>query len=287
MNLFELEKRDNDDRIILNEQSGQVEIRKYFEKILELTKCNKEFPVSLGDVWGLAYTKKGNAFDSLKENFIEGIDFYLLQQQKVVNSSELRNGIRMEVFMTVPCFEYFIARKVRPVFDVYREVFHKAMKTAPLTLLESLKLAVIQEEEIQRQKLELAEKNDVIESQRTAVEFTENVSKSVTDISVRDLAKILNQSGFDMGQNRLFEWLIENGYVLKENRRRVSGEYKTDYTPTQKASDLKVLKLVEYTINSDNRSFVSKSVKITGKGQVYFVKKFKDMYGENNNQKII
>lgn len=107
------------------------EIKRYFMAVLELSKSKEEFPINLDVVWALAYTTKRNAFVELKKSFIEGVDFYLMQKNKVVDTNNLVNGVKYDCCLSLPCMEFFIARKVRPVFDVYREVFHKVNEIAP------------------------------------------------------------------------------------------------------------------------------------------------------------
>lgn len=111
--------------------STTSEIKRYFMAVLELSKSKEEFPVNLDAVWALAYTTKRNAFVELKKSFIEGVDFYLMQKNKVINTNNLANGVKYDCYLSLPCIEFFIARKVRPVFDVYREVFHKVNEIAP------------------------------------------------------------------------------------------------------------------------------------------------------------
>lgn len=101
-------------------------IRAYFTKILELRNSGIEYPVDLDEVWPLAYARKDSAVKILKKTFIEGIDFQPLRQK----AKQVHGGQNKEDFkLSVACLEYFIARKVRPVFEVYREVFHKAHET--------------------------------------------------------------------------------------------------------------------------------------------------------------
>lgn len=117
----------------LTKQSTAQEIKAYFEEVLKLSKDSKEFPVNLDEVWPLVYAEKGKAVRALKSNelFVEGIDFILLAQNgkqdgnngKQVNSWGGNNQITY--MLSVPCLEFFIARKVRAVFEVYRQVFHK------------------------------------------------------------------------------------------------------------------------------------------------------------------
>lgn len=97
--------------------------------------------------------------------------------------------------------------------------------------------------------------------------FADSVAASHTNILIGELAKILKQNGLDIGQNRLFEWLRQRGYLI--NRRG------TDYNmPTQKAMEMELFIIKETTINKPDGSIhISKTVKVTGKGQVYFVNK--------------
>lgn len=89
---------------------------------------NEPYPVNLDMVWMLAYSRKDNATKELSKNFIEGIDYQPLRQ----NAERTKGGQnKIDYYLSVSCLEYFIARKVRPVFDVYREVFHKVNEIAP------------------------------------------------------------------------------------------------------------------------------------------------------------
>lgn len=102
---------------------------------------------------------------------------------------------------------------------------------------------------------------------RPKVLFAEAVETSHTSILVGDLAKLLKQNGVDIGQKRLFKWLRENGYLMK------GGASKN--MPTQKAADMKLFEVKERAINNpDGSVMVTKTTKVTGKGQTYFVAKF-------------
>lgn len=117
----------------LTKQSTDQEIKAYFEEVLKLSKDSEEFPVNLDDVWPLVYSEKGKAVRALKSNelFIENVDYKSLAQNGKRNESngkqnDPRGGSNQVTYMlSVPCLEFFIARKVRPVFEVYRQVFHK------------------------------------------------------------------------------------------------------------------------------------------------------------------
>lgn len=118
----------------LTKQSTAQDIKAYFEEVLQLSKDSKEFPVNLDDVWPLVYSAKEKAVRALKSNdlFLQGIDYQVLatngENSGVLaqNGGKVPNGRPTETYMlSVPCLEFFIARKVRPVFEVYRQVFHK------------------------------------------------------------------------------------------------------------------------------------------------------------------
>lgn len=100
--------------------------------------------------------------------------------------------------------------------------------------------------------------------------FADTVSASDTSILIGQLAKLLKQNGNDIGQNRLFKILRKDGYLGK------SGE---NYNiPTQKSMSLKVMEIKERTVNnSDGSVRITKTPMITGKGQVYFVNKYKEI----------
>jgi len=116
------------DTCTLSLSSSTEEIKCYFKAILELSKLDVPYPVNLDYVWMLAYSRKDNATKELTKNFIQDID-YQISRQKTENSKGGRPTI--EYHLSVSCLEYFIARKVRPVFDVYREVFHKVNEIVP------------------------------------------------------------------------------------------------------------------------------------------------------------
>lgn len=149
----------------LTKQSSKNEIKEYFNAVQKLTESADEFPVNLSEVWMLVYVEKGKAMRALKENFIEGVDYHLAQNGKVVKSNELINGIVYDAKLSVSCLEYFIARKNRSVFEVYRQVFHHATK--PLSQLDILAQSV---QILQAQEKRIAEIDDrvkVIEAKTT------------------------------------------------------------------------------------------------------------------------
>lgn len=97
--------------------------------------------------------------------------------------------------------------------------------------------------------------------------FADAVNDSETDILIGDLAKLIKQNGHDIGQKRLFAWMRDNGYLIK------SGSSKN--MPTQRAMQMNLFRVKERTINNPDGSVrITKTTKVTGKGQIYFVNKF-------------
>lgn len=127
-----------------------------------------------------------------------------------------------------------------------------------------IKLATtLKEEQEKRKALE-----SKVEIDRPKVLFADAVSTSKTAILVGDMAKLLKQNGVDIGQKRLFQWLRDNGYLIKQQGASWN-------MPTQYSMDMGLFEVKETTItHSDGHISISKTVKVTGKGQVYFINKF-------------
>ena len=115
---------------------------------------------------------------------------------------------------------------------------------------------------------QLKKKDIVINEMKPKALFADAVATSHTSILVGELAKILKQNGIDMGQKRLFTWLREKGYLIKRQG--------TDYNmPTQKAMDLGLFEIKEGSyVNGSGVNITTKTPKVTGKGQQYFINKF-------------
>lgn len=116
---------------------------------------------------------------------------------------------------------------------------------------------------------ELEEKDKQIAELTPKGIFADAVSASSQSILVGEMAKLLSQNGIQMGQNRLFSWMRENGYLIKDRKR-------TDYNmPTQKSMELHLFEIKETSIaHSDGHTSINKTPKVTGIGQVYFVNLF-------------
>lgn len=126
-------------------------------------------------------------------------------------------------------------------------------------------LTALKEEREQRKALE-----SKVETDRPKVLFADAVSASDTTILIGDLAKLISQHGVDIGQRRLLQWMRDNGYLIRREG--------TDRNmPTQRAMELGLFSIKETAITCpDGRIRVTKTVRVTGKGQQYFINKFLD-----------
>lgn len=115
----------------------------------------------------------------------------------------------------------------------------------------------------QKDKL-IAEQKQIIEEQRPKALFADAVSASDSSVLVRDLAKMIRQNGVEIGEKRLYKWMRERGYICKG-----------DTMPTQKAMELGLFEIIVRTVERGNGlPMETKTAKVTGKGQIYFVQKF-------------
>lgn len=145
----------------------------------------------------------------------------------------------------------------------FNEMEKKLAEKPQLTRSQLLATALIAAHE------ELEEKDKQIETMKPKALFADAVSASSQSILVGEMAKLLSQNGIQMGQNRLFSWMRENGYLIKDRKR-------TDYNmPTQKSMELHLFEIKETSIaHSDGHTSINKTPKVTGIGQVYFVNLF-------------
>ncbi len=145
----------------------------------------------------------------------------------------------------------------------FNEMEKKLTEQPQLTRSQLLATALIAAHE------ELKEKDKQIETMKPKALFADAVSASNQSILVGEMAKLLSQNGIQMGQNRLFQWMRENGYLIKDKKR-------TDYNmPTQKSMELRLFEIKETSIaHSDGHTSINKTPKVTGIGQVYFVNLF-------------
>ena len=121
---------------------------------------------------------------------------------------------------------------------------------------------------IEEKNRQIQEQEADIQRMRPKEVFADAVTTSRTSIVIGQLAKIISQNGVQIGQNRLFAWLRENGYLIIRRG--------TDYNmPTQRAMEMRLFEIKERTVNKpDGSSMITRTTLITGKGQQYFINKF-------------
>lgn len=183
----------------------------------------------------------------------------------IINESGLYSLVLSSKLPTAKKFKRWITHEVIPAIRKHgaymtEDTLEKAL-TSPDFLIQ---LATQLKEE--KEKRLAAEKQ--IEMDRPKTIFADAVSASHTSILVGEMAKILRGNGVEIGQKRFFDWLRENGYLIRRKG--------TDYNmPTQRAMELGLFEIKEGSyVNGSGVNIITKTPKITGKGQQYFVNKF-------------
>lgn len=258
----------------LTKTSSNEEIKAYFKAVFELSRSEEDFPVDIDEVWMLVYNRRDYAIDALKKEFIEKVDYACTSVKTEVGSTKYKYHI------TVSCLEYFIARKVRPVFEVYRQVFHKTGNKpeyfVPRNYLEALKALVSSEEEKQLLELENRQLNEENERNLPKVEFAESIMQSPTCISVGEMANILKQNKlFNKGQNALYEYLRFNRYLLSRGGRR--------NLPSHKSINMGIMKIAENYSEAERAIIINRKAVITPYGQKFFLELFRKRKEINGN----
>ena len=183
----------------------------------------------------------------------------------IINESGLYSLILCSKLPKAKQFKHWVTSEILPAIRKHgaymtENTIEKAL-TSPDFLIQ---LATqLKEEQAQRKALEVQ-----IEADKPKTIFADAVSVSKTSILVGELAKLLKQNGIEIGQNRLFAWLREKGYLISRKG--------TDYNmPTQKSMELKLFEIKENSItHSDGHTSITKTPKVTGKGQIYFINIF-------------
>lgn len=187
----------------------------------------------------------------------------------LINESGLYSLILSSKLHTAKNFKRWITTKVIPAIRKHGGYLTdekiEEVLSDPDTII---KLATSLKEE--RAKRAAAEKQ--LEDAKPKCIFADAVATAKTSILIGDLAKLIKQNGYDIGQKRLFAWLRENGYLIKNGSSKNS--------PTQRAMDMALFEIKETTVVLPNESTkITKTTKVTGKGQIYFVNLFKKAGG--------
>lgn len=177
----------------------------------------------------------------------------------IINESGLYSLILSSKLPTAKKFKHWVTSEVLPSIRKTGGYIAGQEQMSDAELLAKALLVA------QRQ---IEERNAQIEQMKPKALFADAVSASKTSILVGDLAKLLKQNGVDIGQKRLFEWMREEGYLIRQKGSSWN-------MPTQRSMDMKLFEVKETTItHSDGHISISKTVKITGKGQQYFINRF-------------
>lgn len=181
---------------------------------------------------------------------------------QIINESGVYSLILSSKLPTAKKFKHWVTSEVLPAIRKHGayltdqkafDITHNANSLADL---------------LEQASEQLRQKDIEIERMRPKEIFSDAVSTSKSYILIGELAKILKGNGIDIGQNKLFAWMRENGYLIKRKG--------TDYNmPTQRAMNQGLFKIKEGSIvHSDGHTSITKTVKVTGRGQVFFVNKF-------------
>lgn len=180
------------------------------------------------------------------------------QKLGIINESGLYTLIFGSKLESAQRFKHWVTSEVLPAIRKtggYQMQIPQGKELLALAVLEAQKTIEAQNEEIERM--------------RPKEIFADAVSTSHTSILIGDLAKLLNQNGIDTGQKRLFEWMREHGYLIK----RKGADWNM---PTQKSMEMELFEVKESTVNNPDGSVrINKTTKVTGKGQIYFINKFR------------
>jgi len=253
----------NNLQIFKNEEFGEVRV---------INQNNEPWFVGKDIAEILGYVKPQNAIathvdldDTLKQGITDNLG--RIQDTTIINESGLYSLILGSKLSTSKKFKKWVTSEVLP--SIRKHGAYMTDDTIEKALMDPdflIKLATNLKEE----KFKRLEAENKIELDRPKVIFADAVSVSHTSILVGELAKLLKQNGIDIGQNRLFEKLRTEGYLI----RRIGSDYNM---PTQKSMELKLFEIKETAItHSDGHVTISKTTKVNGSGQIYFVNKFKE-----------
>lgn len=199
-------------------------------------------------------------------------------EEKVTNNVCTLGGIQEAWFLTEDGLYEVLMQSRKPIAKKFKKKIKEILKDirrhgmyAKDELLDNPDLLIKVATELKKEKEEKRLLQEQIKKDKPKVIFADAVTASHTSILVGDLAKLIKQNGHDIGANRLFRWLRSNGYLIKRKG--------TDYNmPTQCSMDLGLFEVKETSItHSDGHISISKTPKVTGKGQLYFINKFKEV----------
>lgn len=243
---------------------------------------NKNEIITIKNVRGYI-DEKGTAWLNL-EDVARGLGFTQIKNKKeyirwetvISYCNEFSQQVGKESFIPENVFYKLcmkanneVARKFQDnVCDEILPSIRKYGMYATDELLDNPDLIIKMATRLKEEKAKNKELEDKMKEDKPKVLFAEAVSTAKNTILIREMAKLIKQNGIDMGEKRLFIWLRENGYLIKK--------IGTDYNmPTQRSMDLELFEIKESPVlHSSGEIEISKTPKITGKGQQYFLNIF-------------
>ena len=251
------------------------------EKTLQIIEqrevLGKEFTI-YGDLENPLFLAKDVA-NWIEHNNISHMMSIVDENEKLTYTIRNSGQNREMWFLTEDGLYEVLMQSRKPIAKQFKKEVKKILKTIRLNgmyatdkLLDNPDLAIQAFTKLKEEREKRLQLEHEAEINKPKVIFAEAVETSKTSILIGELAKLIKQNGIDIGQKRLFTWLRENGYLIKISKR-------TDYNmPTQRAMELGLFEIKETAItHSDGHISISKTVKVTGKGQIYFINKFKNV----------
>lgn len=214
-------------------------------------------------------TRYNDWFERMKEyGFIENQDYILVTQKRETNNPKnptttiQDHEIKLDMAKEIAMIQRNEKGKMARQYFIKVE---KAWNSPEMIMKRALEIA---NKQVENLKLENEKREQKLIEQQPKVIFADAVATSKSSILVGELAKILKQNGINIGGVRLFEWLRNNGYLIRRKG--------TDWNmPTQKSMELGLFEIKESThLDSNGVNITTKTPKVTGKGQQYFINKF-------------
>lgn len=201
-------------------------------------------------------------------------------EEKVVNNVYTLGGEQKAWFLTEDGLYEVLMQSRKPIAKEFKKRVKEILKsvrktggyiatTPEMTDAEIMaKALLVAQNTIQEREKRIGELTEENRAMQPKALFADSVAASENTILIYDLAKLLRQNGVDIGGTRLFRWMRDNGYLVRRKG--------TDYNmPTQKSMDMGLFRVKETThAHSDGHISITRTPKVTGKGQVYFVNKF-------------
>lgn len=208
-------------------------------------------------------------FETNSQGFVENEDFTsVLLGTEVQNNGGVQMRELQDYNVSVDMAKHICLMSRTQKGKQIRQYFidlEKAWNTPEQIMARALKMASQSIESLKQDNAVLLADNQRMKPKEI---FADAVATSHTSILIGDLAKLLKQNGIETGQKRLFDWLRENGYLIK----RKGADWNM---PTQKAMELGLFEVKESTVNNPDGSVrINRTTKVTGKGQQYFINKF-------------